>query len=109
MSVCLCVCVSVHCYCYNLYCGAICCPQAAVDVAPFPGVIISVGKKQAVHQTEYNSIVAEVGGDYQWKYTEHMVTKAERKVIQAGRKVTQFERKVIQAERKVTQDGRRVT
>ena len=34
-----------------------------MDVAPLAGVIISAGKKLAVHQTEYNSIVAEVGGD----------------------------------------------
>ena len=32
-----------------------------MDVAPLAGVIISAGKKLAVHQTEYNSIVAEVG------------------------------------------------
>ena len=41
-----------------------------MDIAPLAGVIISVGKKLAVHQTEYNSIVAEVGGDYQWKYSK---------------------------------------
>ena len=60
MSVCVCVCVCslllLQSILWRHLLSAGCC-------APLAGVIISVGKKLAVHQTKYNSIVAEVGGD----------------------------------------------
>lgn len=33
------------------------------------GVVISVSKKLAANQTEYNSLVVELGGDYTWQYS----------------------------------------
>ena len=39
------------------------------DLGPLEGVVISVSKKLGVNQTEYNTIVVELGGDYHWQYS----------------------------------------
>ncbi|XP_076455741.1 DNA topoisomerase 2-binding protein 1-A-like [Babylonia areolata] len=39
------------------------------DRGPLEGVVIAVSKKLGLNQTEYNSIVVELGGDYTWQYS----------------------------------------
>ncbi|KAL8604271.1 hypothetical protein ACOMHN_023641 [Nucella lapillus] len=41
----------------------------AEDRGPLEGVTIAVSKKLGANQTEYNTIVVELGGDYTWQYS----------------------------------------